>query len=363
MLNLSTDILAWGLKKSYYLSMSQKCSLIMDLRPHNPLVAVLSGGTKPAIIEAILSLENIAALKAVCHEHNPKSRYTRAIAACYPESRFLYQETLENPSKARESAFFEQFFKSHYEKDLSACAVAILNPVTGLMVDLDKVVPKELAFAGAASAELQKIQADVVAQSVYPDRLELGTLSTMGGIIHYQKAQQIGSSAVVLEWGMNETLFIVCSGRRVELLRSIPFGYATLLQRLKTALSLKDDASAAKILEAQGFDFNEMGPVLLKDFIKQLQASAGFFEVQTGQALKHLIPILLPPNLGWMEQVVSQYMGLDLLSIDYQGWMNTLGVKTNEAKVPLGSLNRGHLGIFGLLATSSAENDGEKRTN
>ncbi len=329
--------------------MGQALSLFLDLRPEKPLAAVVSSLTSPSMVEEIVSLEGATALKDLCHRLNPKARYTRANVAIYPDSHFIRHATLENPSKAREANFFETLLKTQYQMELSENSVEILNPSTGVPVDFEKVVPKEILITGAAHKDIVAMQSDVVAQGVYPERLELGTLSTLGGLMHYQRAQQIGSNAVLLEWGAKQSLFCICSAKRVELCRVIPFGTETLLEEIRNDVHFKDISSVQKALSAGTFDFKEMGPLILKPFIKELQASAGFFEVQTGQPLKNFVITLLPPAFGWVEDILTQYMGLTPLSIDYQGWFNTLGLKVRENKIKIEELTRDHLGLVSLM--------------
>lgn len=329
--------------------MGQALSLFVDMRPEKPLAAVVGSLRGSFIVEEIAAFEGLAGLKGLAHRLNPKARYTHAHVATYMDSRFVRHATLDNPSKAREVNFFEEFLKNQYQLVLAENSVAILNPSTGLPVDFEKVVPKELLICGAQNKDLLAFQNDLLAQGVYPDRLELGTLSTLGALIQYQRAQQMGSAAVYLEWGARQSLFTICSAKRVELVRAIPFGTEQLLEEIKNDLHLKDMTSVQKALSAGSFDFNEMGPLILKPFIKELQASAGFFEVQTGQQLKNFVVAHIPAMFPWVEGILAQYLGLTPLVVDYQGWFNTLGLKLREEKVKVADLTREHLGLVGLM--------------
>ncbi len=337
--------------------MRSKQFLFADLRPEKPICAVASSLESPLELLSVRVLENEAALKECLPGANP--RYTRAIFGVYPQSRFLRHAVLENPSKAREADFFESYLRSQYQLELAQNAVTVLNPTTGLNIDLEKVVPREILFAGAAQKEFQEIQDKIIESGIYPERLELGTVATIGGLTHYQRVQQIGSSTLFLEWGAKKSLFAICSAKRLELLRQVDFGTEALWAQLKADLGLKDDVSAQKILASQTFDFKEMGPVILKRLIKEMQASAGFFEVQTGQPLQHFLVSLLPKNLAWVEEVLSRFLGLDCLPIDYQGWANVLGIQSRSETLKLGEFTREHLGLFSLMANQAI--DGEKK--
>jgi hypothetical protein len=341
--------------------MTNKRAIYIDLRPERPWVAAVSALGSPLEVSAISTLNSIADLPAFLSGLNTKARYTHGIVGGYPAGRFLRHATLEVPAKAREENFFDSYLRAHYQLELSEHSVAILNPSTGLPVDFEKVVPKELIFVGAPQSQLADIQGQLVAHGCYPDRLEVGTLATLGGLIHYQRVQQMGSCVVMIEWGEESSLFTICSSRRIELSRVIPFGQRQLIAQVCADLGLKDEQSAQKILATGSFDFVEMGALILKRYIKELQASAGFFEVQTGQALKHFVMTLLPAHLGWVEQVLAQYLGLDLLSLDYTGWANTLGINFSPGALPEGGLGREQLGLFSLMINTPP--DGEKRSS
>lgn len=323
--------------------------LFVDLRPGGAWAAVVSALQAPLVVEDIVKLPDMAALKDLAAKIDPRARYVRAVVASYPDSRLLRHATLENPAKAREETFFDEYLKKNYQLDLSAYSISILNPATGLPVDFEKVVPKEILVAGASQENLAQVQKEIVSHGVYPDRLELGTLATLGGLMHYQRAQQMGSAAVHIEWGADHSIFSICSAKRLEISRVINFGTNTLVAQIQKDLHLKDAASALKVLSTQSLDFNEMGPLILKPLIKELQAAAGYFEVQTGQPLQHFILTLLPGHLQWVQAILAQYLGLSPLAIDYAGWANTLGIKVQGDKVKLAELTPEHIGLFSLM--------------
>ena len=67
---------------------------------------------------------------------------------------------------------------------------------------------------------------------------------------------------------------------------------------IQAELGLKDEDSARKLFYSNTFDFTEMGPSLLRKLLKELQASTGFYEVQTGQTIGQLYLALLPNLVG-----------------------------------------------------------------
>ena len=341
--------------------MNAQSLFVVDVNPCSTAVATLSSLQPFLQVDDLQLFESSDAALSYISGRKGRARYARAIVSHYPESRFLRHAILENPAKAREETFFDEFLKSQYQLTLSEYAMAALNPSTGLPLDFDKVVPKEIVLCGAKQEEILTFQEGLVAKGIYPERIEIGSLSSIGGLIHYLRAQQIGSSVIMLEWGQKKSTLAICSARRVELLRSVPFGAEALEEQVRIELGLKDAASAKKMLSMGSFDFAEMGPIILKKFLKELQASEGFFEVQTGQSLKNFIVTLLPPSLSWMQPILGDALGLSLLSPDVSGWLNTLGVKVRPESVDFSKLGSGSFSLLSLLANWKGESDEQKK--
>lgn len=61
--------------------------------------------------------------------------------------------------------------------------VQILRGTNGSEADLEKGTEKELMFVGGPTKEFSALQESLLFYGIYPSSLELGTLSTIGGLM------------------------------------------------------------------------------------------------------------------------------------------------------------------------------------
>jgi hypothetical protein len=91
--------------------------------------------------------------------------------------------------------------------------------------------------------------------------------------------------------------------------------------------------------------------------LKELQASTGFYEVQTGQTIGQLFVTLLPKNLSWIETVLSRNLGVPLLRVDYEPWLEHRGIE-GGADVQLANLDNRWFGLISLMGSYEEGSDG-----
>ena len=238
----------------------------------------------------------------------------------------------------------------------------MVNAVDGMEFDPEKNLQaqKELIFCGASLEELAKIQERIVEWGVYPLTLEVGSLNGLGGVKSYLEWKKIRFPALVLEITPDNSNIFIVSSNQVDIARPIPYGLASMFPSIKSELGLKDEESAKKLFYSNTFDFTEMGPVLLKKMLKELQASTGFYEVQTGQTIGQIFLTLLPKNFNWMHSTLSRALGVDMLHLDYLGWLKHLGLTADES-VQLETLDSRWLGLFSLMGNYDKAENGTKK--
>ncbi len=219
---------------------------------------------------------------------------------------------------------------------------------------------KELIFCGASLEELSQIQERVVEWGVYPATLEVGSLNGLGGLKNYLEWKKIRFPTLVLEITPDNSNIFIIRSSQVDITRPIPYGLTSMFPSIKSELGLKDEESAKKLFYSNTFDFTEMGPVLLKKMLKELQASTGFYEVQTGQTIGQIFLTLLPKNFNWMHATLSRALGVDMLHLDYLGWLKHLGLTTGES-VQLETLDSRWLGLFSLMGNYNKAENGTKK--
>jgi len=88
--------------------------------------------------------------------------------------------------------------------------------------------------------------------------------------------------------------------------------------------------------------------------LKELQASTGFYEVQTGQTIGQIYLSLLPKNLKWIGQVLAKSLGVDIIELDFPAWIKSQNI-TLADEVDVASLNNRWMGLFSLMGDYSPE--------
>jgi hypothetical protein len=81
---------------------------------------------------------------------------------------------------------------------------------------------------------------------------------------------------------------------------------------------------------------------------KELQATAGFYEVQTGLTIRHVFLSLLPKNLNWVSKTVSDSLALEVLQPSLEKWLESLRIKP-AGGVEVMNLGARWMGLFSLM--------------
>lgn len=349
--------------------LSQKTKgLFLEVNDFSVLAAVTSSLEPPLTIERIYEKNADADVEEIKEFlsglADGKSRgFVPGRCGIYPNSRFVRRTTLESPARAKEPSYFAELLSSQFRIDPAKNSVAIVNAIDGSEFDLEKGAQhqKELAFVGASTEDIQKEQNKLVDWGVYPDTLEIGSLASVGGLISYVKWKKIKFPTLVLEITPSTSNIFIISGDHLDISRPIPYGLNSMFPTIQSELGLKDEESARKLFYSNTFDFTEMGPALLKKMLKELQASTGFYEVQTGQTIGQIFLTLLPKNFYWIHNTLSRALGVDVLQLDYPGWLKTLNISAGP-NVQIESLDSRWLGVFSLMGQyqNKAENGTEE---
>ncbi len=266
----------------------------------------------------------------------------------YPENRFVRYFEAESASKAKDLKFLTEVLSKEFGVETEKATVSILDARNGADFDVEKALSRKLVFCGAPTEDIQAAQDRVLEFGLYPERLELSSITTLGGVCDYARFAGVHHPILCFELTSKSANVFIQNCGSVEMARPVPFGLDSIYPMLKTELGLKDEASARKLFFSNTFDFAEMGPKLLRQITKELQASTGFYEVQTGQTIDHLFISVLPKNLAWISKTVSDALGLEILRPDLASWLESLNVKLADG-VELANLGPRWMGLFSLM--------------
>lgn len=277
-----------------------------------------------------------------------KNQYSPAVCGIYPREVLIRRATLDNAAKVKDPAYLPEFVRQQFKLDVVQYAIMVMNATQGTEFRIEKAVSKELLFCGAPRKQLQEAQDRLLNYGLYPDRMELSTLATVGGLMHYTSWQGIKAPTLVLEITENQAQVLIFQGDMLDVARPMPHGFASMYPLVQEQLGLKDVESARKLFSSNTFDFTEMGPLLLKKLLKELQATTGFYEVQTGQTIGQIFLNGLPDNLAWITRSLSRALCVDVIQPEYASWLPVLGVEV-APEVDVSKLGPRWFGLFALM--------------
>lgn len=330
--------------------------LFLDISDFSILAARTSGYKLPITVEEISEhalsgtddVEDIRSfLEGVVDFHG--SSYHVSRCGIYPEGRFVRYHEVESVNKAKDLNFLSQVLEKEYRIKAADNNVAILDARDGSDFDPKTSLTKQIIFCGGPSDSLRKEQDRLLKYGIYPERMELSTCATLGGIADYAEFREVSSPILFLELTLTcANVFIVNRGQ-VEVSHIAAMGLDSIYPLLQRELGLKDENSARKLFLSNTFDFAEIGPKLLRRLTKELQATTGFYEVQTGQTIEHLFLSVLPANLSWVEKTIADALALEVLQPNYEPWLESLHIKVGDG-VEVSNMRGRWLGLFSLMA-------------
>ncbi|NBB79350.1 MAG: hypothetical protein GVY36_07890 [Verrucomicrobia bacterium] len=330
--------------------------LFLDVSDFSVLAARTSGFKLPLTVEAVDeyilsgsdSAEDIRSFLESLVDFK-KSNHFISRCGVYPEGRFVHYHEVESVIKAKKLDFLSKTLEQEFKIDPEENEIAILDARDGSDFDPNTSLTKYLVFCGGPTEAFQEKQDRLLQFGVYPKRLELSTCATLGGVSDYARFKEIKSPILFLELTLKSTNVFILNRGKIEVSHTSEMGLDSIYPLLQRELGLKDESSARKLFLSNTFDFAEIGPKLLRRITKELQATTGFYEVQTGQTIEHLFLSVLPGNLSWVENTFADALALDVLKPNYGSWLESLKIEIGDG-VEVSNMNGRWMGLFSLMA-------------
>ena len=324
----------------------------VEINESSVLIARTTSATAPMEIEELKECApgDEAALAEAIRAVQPKkapSGFLHATVGIYPSKRMVRRHTLEL-KKLKEAGYMTDIFTQQLRIEPDKFTLAMLNANDGADYDLAKGAQKEVVFCGAPNDEITAAQESILNQGIFPERLELGSVATLGALVDYLNFEKSKTPTLVLDVGNDTTHSFIVSSAGIEASRPIPQGLEAMVPVVQKELGLKDEESARKLFKSNTFDFTGMGPLLIKRLLKELQSSIGFYEVQTGQSVGQVVCIQLSPKLAWLEGALASSLGISPLKINPVPWLRSRGVVVPDTLTSTASDFR-WFGLTGLM--------------
>lgn len=324
----------------------------VDLNDHTLCVARTSASGLPIIVEELKSCasSNSSAVDALLSDFNPKhggNNYLHSTCGIYSPKRLVRRATLD-PKRYKEPEYLSDVVASQFRIEPEKYTLVALDPKTGLDFDATTTAGKDVLFAGMPADEIVSTQERLLKMGVYPERLELGSIATLGALGSYLAFTESKSPTLVLEIDNDLTHSFIISESGVDITRTISQGLDGMVPVVQKELGLKDEESARKLFYSNTFDFTGMGPSLIKKLLKELQSSIGFYEVQTGQSIGQVFCTLLPPKMSWIQGAIAGQLGVGVLELNIVPWLQARGIKLADTVRPA-DIDSRYLGLFSLM--------------
>ena len=316
-------------------------------------IARLSQAEAPLVIEEVkeFAANDRDALKEYLKTASGKgpTGYAHAQCGIFPAKRVVRRHTLDL-KRIKEPAYFSEIYTQQFRIDPEKYTMTVQNSTDGTEYDDSKGNQKEVVFCGMPSDEIDSMQDSLLATGIYPERLELTSVATLGALINYLKFKQSKTPLLLLEFGADATQSYILSAEGVEISRPIQSGISAMIPVVQKELGLKDEDSARKLFYSNTFDFTSMGLALTKKLLKELQSSIGFYEVQTGQSIGGVLCTQLPPSLSWLSSTMTGALGVSSFKMELLPWLESVGIRFADGACP-SSLNERWLGLLSLIAS------------
>lgn len=293
-----------------------------------------------------------------------RTRFFHAHCGIVPESRYFRLHTIESMAKAKEADYFTRLLEQQFRINPETSHIRVLNAQNGqgFIPNKPLATQKELLLCGADAREVNAFQDNLVECGIFPQSLQLGTLSSLAALKNYFKSKAIDHPVLLIEMTQNSANLFILSKDKVDLCRPVNFGFNGVLPVIQKELGLNDEESARNLFFSNTFDFREIGAKLLARLLKELNASTGFYEVQTGQTIPNLYMTSLPENLGWIPEVIAKEMDIELLNIEWEDWSSRLDITYGDdcSSTQFGPSN---FGLFSLLINFENVKNGSGEEN
>jgi hypothetical protein len=318
------------------------------------LMARTSSRNVPMVIEEMreIPVANEAAVQQAAKDLLGKksgSGYLHASCGIYPPHSLVRRVTLDL-KRVKEEDYFREICTQQFRMEEDKCTIAVLNAADGTDYDAGKMATqKEVIFTGGPNDELLASQQKLLELGVFPERLELGTVGALGALVNYHAFAQFKAPTLMLEMDADSTQSFVVGTGGLDVSRSIPHGFGAMISVVQKELNLKDEESARKLFYSNTFDFTNMGGMLTRKVLKELQSLIGFYEVQTGQSIGQVLCMQMPPKLAWLGGSIAKELGVELFKLDFPGWLKSRGISFASSAEPSG-LDARWLAVFGLMS-------------
>ncbi len=323
-----------------FLTRNQRHGVLWNLTDHQLQLARLGRlDEKPLVLDQFAELapnddEGVQRwLREAFADRGPG--YLAAYGGFHPAERVLLRENV-NTRRMTEPNFLETLLAEHAKLPTTKdWHVAALHPIDG-EVFTAATPPRPGLLLGLPLAPVRDVQQRLRRLGVRPRRLEVGTISLLGGLTRYVRELNYPHAVVVCEIGHNQTRIYFLAKDGVHTPATLPHGLLSIEESAMKELAAPDIATAREQLAAPTVDLKSRGRRLVRALTRHLKPAVDYFEMQTGQPIGALYCAHLPSRLGWLEETLCAAIDLEFLVPDLNAWLASNHLQLGPDTAPPG---------------------------
>ena len=259
-----------------------------------------------------------------------------ALATCgfSASDRFIIESELDNPFRFRDPLYVSDYLNKNYPLGKSVKQAYVMTPDRGQLSSLGATSGgRDFLLCGCARETALAAQQRCLDYGIYPERLELTSVSSLAAMIVHLKQSYITTPVLVLDVTAGHTFAVILDQCTVASSKIIHEGIDTWVSRLQGFLDLDEAATARRLLCSDNFDFHEIGSELLKSYLSDVQAVINYYEVASGQSIGHIWVTGIPCHLVWVARVLASSLNLEEITPCLVDWLESQGVVADPSVI------------------------------
>ena len=263
---------------------------------------------------------------------------TAAYLNCYagfsPTDRILEREAVNGKRVMDRAYVFGLLNQRHPTASPADWQIAFLDTNTGIPLEPDPATRPGLFF-GVPLSDISSTQRRLTEAGLRAQRLELGILPLLGGVLRWRAATNYAHRVAVCEIGPSQTRLYILAKDGIHTPPAVPYGLTSIAEAAMKELGAADIAAARLALQNPTPEFAAQAKRHVRMITRHLRPAIDFFEMQTGMRIGGLFCSHLPSKYRWLEKAVAPAMELEDIVPPATAWESILGVKpSSEAPLP-----------------------------
>ena len=265
-------------------------------------------------------------------------------------SQFLHKLKLENKYRSITADAFPEILKERFNVNVEENSVAVISGETGQDYNPETDTSKDILFCGALTSSFRERQSLLVSANIFPVRLELGIIGSIGSILSYANQIENKDPFLFIDIDSHKTQVLILKEGQVEVAHAIQHGFNAMLPHLQRSLKFHDESSTKEALYSGSLSNTEESQTLaLEKIVKELKSYTGFYEVQTGRTINHVYFNGLSQRMDWIAQHLAEKLYLQLMAVDFSKWLPAQKISCDQS-IKLENLHSSWLTLFSLMS-------------